>query len=93
MNIDFVYALDDSCQVTLFAKGHVKPGDFKAECERFYKSNFEKDLNTIELNVKQTYWRNVKAPADNIVSDRQLVESKAGPGAFPVTILDKMLPM
>lgn len=93
MNIRFVCALDDSCQITLFARGHIKAEIFRAESERFYKSNFDKDLNAIEFPVRQTYWRNVKAPADNIVGDRQLVESKAGPGAFPVTILDKILPM
>jgi len=93
MDILYSYAGDDSCEVQLYAKGHFQPGLFKAECERFYKENFEKDISLIDLPVKQTYWRNVPAPKYCIVSDRQFVESKSGPGAYKVTILDKWLPM
>jgi len=92
MKIHYSYALDDSCQVLLYAKGHYKPGMFKAECERFYKANFEQELSGLDVPVKQTYWRSVNAPGDSLVSERQYVESEKGPGAFPVTILDKWLP-
>ncbi len=94
MEIDFNYALDDDCQVNLFTRGHVEDEDeFRCSCEMFYLENFEKYIDMSVVPVKHIYWRNVSAPGDCIVGDRQLVESKKGPGAFPVTLLDKWLPM
>jgi len=93
MELDYTYALDDSCQVKIHCRGHVDPDKFKGSCGRFYKENFDKEIDFNGLKVKHIYWRNVPAPSDCIVSDRQFVESTKGPGAFPVTILDKWLPL
>jgi hypothetical protein len=93
MDLDFVYASDDSCQVQLYVRGHFDPDEFRSACEKFYLENFEKHLDLNSHEVKQAYWRNVPAPGDCIVGDRQLVESVKGPGAYPVTILAEYLPM
>lgn len=93
MEIDYVLVLDDSCQVQLHCKGHVDEDEFRSACEKFYLQNFEKHVEANLVKVKHTHWRSVRATGDCIVSDRQLVESKKGLGAFPVTLLDKFLPI
>jgi hypothetical protein len=93
MEIDYTLAGDDSCQVQLYARGHFDSDVFRLECVAFYMKNFEKLSDFEKTPIKRTYWRSVPAPADCIVFDRQMVESKRGRGAYPVTILDKWLPM
>ena len=92
MEIDFTYNDDDSCAVQLYSRGHADDAvSFIAECEKFMAREFEENCDLKNIPIKKTYWRNVKAPEDCIVHDRQLVESTKGPGAFEVTILDTWL--
>lgn len=85
-------AADDSCQMQLYAKGHIDAAEFLPACRRYLKSW---DGRGFKLNgpIKRTYWRAVPAPSDNIVCDVLFHECAKGRGAYPVTILDIWLPL
>jgi len=93
MDLNYTLASDDSCELKIYTRGHFNESEFKRACIAFYLDNWERKLNPSSMPVKHAYWRSVRAAPDNIVSDRCFVESAAGRGAFPVTILDAWLPL
>lgn len=96
IDVHIDYAADDSCQIRLWAKGKHNQDDFLKECE---KGLFAWDERVVSLSgkpIKHTFYRTVKADAETKargVCENIRIESKAGKGAYEVTVLDEWLPL
>lgn len=82
IQIETAMGLDDEGVLSYYAKGHHATGDFLAAVLLATRD----DLTLVPSRVTQTYWRNCPAPGDQIVADRQFIESEKAPGAFAVTV-------
>jgi hypothetical protein len=95
LKLEESYALDDSCQLKYWARGHWSWGEFvTAVQERVAKE--ERDIPAwvvVQAPVKQVYQRVVPC-RDSIVSDTRLVMSDVpGRGATAVTVMDFWFPL
>lgn len=90
------FAMDDSCQMMFWAKGHHSWGDFTAAVEAELQAEERTDIPAwviYQAPVKQTYQRSVPC-VGNIVADRQFVyQDHPGRGATPVTLMDFWYPI
>lgn len=94
IDIRISYALDDSCQITLWAKGHHSPDAFRTACEQKLKRWDGREIVLDAAPVDQVHWRTVRTPyEESAVSDYQHIPSAPGRGAYPVTVLDRWLPL
>lgn len=96
IEIEKSYALDDSCQMKLWARGHYPWGAFIDAVEVHLKREDRNDIPRwvyIQAPVKSIYQRSVPC-RDSIVSDSMYVYTdKPGRGASPVTVLDFWFPL
>ncbi len=90
------YALDDSCQMTFWARGHWSWGEFFDAVRVHLDENNRDDIPAwvvVQANVKQTYQRTVPIKG-NIVGDNQIVyQDNPGRGASPVTVMEFWFPI
>lgn len=93
IEIEESLALDDSCEVKYWARGHIDIDDFLEAVEEYHIKNRNPcGLFVHDAEVKHEYWRSIPLKG-NIVGDFQFVKSKKGYGAFKVTVLDEWYPM
>ncbi|MFY1875594.1 hypothetical protein ACOTF3_04255 [Achromobacter xylosoxidans] len=95
LQLEHSYAMDDSCQIQYWARGHWSWGEFvTAVQERIARE--ERAIPNwviVQAPVKQVYQRAVPC-RDSIVGDTRYVHSdNPGRGATPVTVMDFWFPM
>lgn len=94
IEINHSIAADDSCQLMLYAKGHHEDSEFIQACRAYLKRWDGRLLAQRHCDpIRRLYWRTVRAPSDNIVCDVMFKEASKGRGAYPVTVLDRWLPL
>jgi len=96
IDVHIDYAADDSCQILLWARGHHDRADFLKACEIQLIEWDGRSLSLAGKPIKHVHYRTVKADAETKsrgVCDTIRIESKAGKGAYQVTVLDEWLPL
>ncbi len=95
VNID--YASDDSCQILLWAKGHHDHAEFLKACEQELLRWDGRAVDLAGKPISHKHFRTVKADAETkacgVCDETVRIESKAGRGAYAVTVLDEWLPL
>lgn len=95
LKLEESYALDDSCQLKYWARGHWDWGEFVTAVQDRIRAD-ERDIPNwvvIQAPVKTLYQRAVPC-RNSIVADTQLVHSdKPGRGATAVTVMDFWFPL
>lgn len=90
------YAMDDSCQMQFFSKGHHVWGSFIEAVRVELAENGRDDIPwwaVVQAPVKQVYRRTVPCRS-SIVSDIQYIDQdKPGRGASPITFMDFWFPI
>lgn len=95
MEIDSLYAADDSCQMQLSSRGHHDIELFKKACEKFLREWDERECELDTSKVSQTYWTTRK-PEDHetLVDEGDFVYTESNKeNGFPVTIYTDWLPI
>lgn len=95
IKVEESYALDDSCQVKFWMRGHIPWGAFIEALESHIEET-ERDIPRwviLQAPVLKVYQRTVPCRG-SIVSETMLVYGdKAGRGAMPVTVMDFWFPL
>lgn len=95
LKLEESYALDDSCQLKYWARGHWSWGEFVTAVQDRIRAD-ERDIPNwvvIQAPVQTLYQRAVPCRT-SIVADTQLVHSdRPGRGATPVTVMDFWFPL
>jgi hypothetical protein len=90
-------AMDDSCQVQYWARGHHQPLHFGVAVLDHHKRERGKLIPFDIRKVRQLYWRKVRAGREedqvNFGEGFKFIESDQGPGAFAVTVYENWLPL
>jgi len=96
INLERSFAMDDSCQMMFWAKGHHSWGDFIAAVEAELQTEERTDIPEwviCQAPVKQIYQRSVPC-SGNIVADRQFIyQNEPGRGATAVTVMNFWFPI
>lgn len=88
IKIEHSLASDDSCRMQLFAKGHHDEESFLKACRIYLRRWDGRTLHLPGKTVSRLHWRTVPIKG-NIVCDAIFRESKPGPGAYPVTVMNE----
>lgn len=95
LKLEQSYALDDSCQLKYWARGHWTWGEFVTAVQDRIRDD-ERDIPNwvvLQAPVKMLYQRAVPC-RNSAIADTQLVHSDTpGRGATPVTVMDFWFPL
>ncbi|KAA5921323.1 hypothetical protein F1536_23040 [Achromobacter xylosoxidans] len=95
LQLEESYAMDDSCQIQYWARGHWSWGEFVTAVQDRIAREERAIPNwvIVQAPIKQVYQRAVPC-RDSIVGDTRYVHSdKPGRGAIAVTVMDFWFPM
>jgi hypothetical protein len=95
-DVQIDYAVDDSCQIQLWASGHHDAVPFLAACEQALVQWDGRQVPLAGKPVVHEHWRTVQADAETKacgVCDTVHVQSSPGRSAYAVTVLKEWLPL